>query len=130
MPSLIINADDFGMTSGVNRAIAEASRAGVLTSATLMANSGHFDDAVELSRKLSGLKIGCHVVLIDGEPVSLDLRSLLEPGDTGPPRFRHSLKAFALAAMRGKIAAEEIQQEAEAQIRRIQAAGIVVTHID
>ncbi|MBZ5521954.1 MAG: ChbG/HpnK family deacetylase [Acidobacteriia bacterium] len=130
MPSLIINADDFGMTSGVNRAIADATRAGLLTSATMMANSRCFDDAVELSRKLPNLRVGCHVVLIDGEPVSHGLRSLLEPGHDGPPRFRHSLKAFALAAMRGKIAPEEIQQEAEAQIRRIQAAGIVVTHVD
>jgi predicted glycoside hydrolase/deacetylase ChbG (UPF0249 family) len=122
------------MTPGVNRAIAEASQAGVLTSATMMANSRHFDHAVELSRNLPGLRIGCHVVLVDGEPVSSGLRSLLQPGLQpgvgGVPRFRHSLKQFALAAMQGKIAPEEIQQEAEAQIRKIQAAGVSVTHVD
>jgi hopanoid biosynthesis associated protein HpnK len=127
---LIINADDFGLTSGVNRAIAKAAGGGVLTSTTLMAGSRCFDEAVELSRNLPDLKIGCHVVLIDGEPVSGGLRTLLEPGSGNAPRFRRNLKEFALAAMRGRILADEIQQETEAQIRRIQAAGLTVTHVD
>ena len=130
MIRLIINADDFGLTSGVNRAIAEAASGGALTSATLMAGSNCFDEAVELSRKLPSLRVGCHVVLVDGAPVSSGLRSLLAPGSGNPPLFRNNLKEFALAAMRGKIAAEEIQQEAEAQIRRIQTAGVTVTHVD
>lgn len=130
MPRLIINADDFGLTPGVNRAIAEAASAGVLTSATMMTNSRRFDEAVELGRKLPGLRVGCHVVLIDGEPLTRGLRTLVEPDNPGLPRFRRNLKTFALAAMQGRIAQEEIQQEAEAQIRRLQAAGITVTHVD
>lgn len=126
MRRLIINADDFGLTSGVNRAVAEANRSGVLTSATLMANARAFDEAAGLAQALPALKTGCHVVLIDGDPVSTGLTSLTN----GSNRFRSSLKEFALAAIRGRIAAQEIQREAEAQIRKIQAQGIALTHVD
>ena len=126
MRRLIINADDFGLTQGVNRAIREASRSGVVTSATIMANSRAFDEAVASAKALPGLKTGCHVVLIDGEPVSSGLASLTNGGT----RFRSSLKQFALAAVRKKISADEIEREAAAQIRKIQAAGIALTHVD
>lgn len=126
MRRLIINADDFGLTSGVNRAVAEANRSGVLTSATLMANARAFDEAAGLAQALPALKTGCHVVLIDGDPVSTGLTSLTN----GSNRFRSSLKEFALAAIRGRIAAQEIQREVEAQIRKIQAQGIALTHVD
>jgi len=127
---LIINVDDFGLTSGVNRAIAECSRVGAITSATLMANSRCFDEAVKIGLSLPNLKVGCHVVLIDGEPLSDNPRSLLENFPNGTPRFRSDLKAFALAAMRKKISREDIRRETEAQIRRIQGAGITPTHVD
>jgi hopanoid biosynthesis associated protein HpnK len=123
---LIINADDFGLTSGVNRAIAEANRQGVLTSATIMANARAYPEAVALAKAAPRLKTGCHVVLIDGEPLSGDLPTLAQNNG----RFRSSLKDFAGAAWRGKIAAEEVQREAEAQIRKIQSSGIGVTHVD
>jgi hopanoid biosynthesis associated protein HpnK len=126
---LIINADDFGLTSGVNRGIAEANRSGVLTSATIMANARAFEEAALLAGKLPGLATGCHVVLIDGEPVAGDLPSLAGAVD-GARRFRGSLKEFALAAVRRRISAEEIEREAEAQIRKIQARGLRVTHLD
>jgi chitin disaccharide deacetylase len=123
---LIINADDFGLTSGVNRAIAEANRSGVLTSATMMANARAFDQAASFAQDQHTLKTGCHVVLIDGEPVSAGLASLTN----GSSRFRSSLKEFAMAAVRGRLSADEIQREAEAQMRKIQARGIALTHID
>jgi hopanoid biosynthesis associated protein HpnK len=123
---LIINADDFGLTSGVNRAIAEANRSGVLTSATIMANARAFTEAASLAKAQPSLKTGCHIVLIDGEPVSSNLSSLTN----GSSRFRTSLKEFAVAAVRHRLSAEEIQREAEAQIRKIQSLGITLTHID
>lgn len=126
MPRLIINADDLGLTLGVNRAIEQACRAGVVTSATLMANSRCFDEAVSMARTMPGLDIGCHIVLVDGEPVSSGLPSLTG----GTSKFRSSLKNFALAAIRGKLSQEEIQREAEAQICKIQSAGINLTHVD
>jgi chitin disaccharide deacetylase len=123
---LIINADDFGLTSGVNRAIVEGNRSGVLTSATLMANAKASVAATELAKAQPSLKTGCHVVLIDGAPLTSDLPTLA----SGSSRFRSSLKQFALDAVRKQIAAEEIQRETEAQIRRIQARGVTLTHVD
>ncbi len=126
MIRLIVNADDFGLTTGVNRAIVEASHAGMLTSTTLMANSSAFDEAVALAKSQPQLKVGCHVVLIDGEPLSSGLKTLTG----GTTRFKSSLKEFALAAMRKRLSQEEIQREAEAQIRKVQSAGIIVSHVD
>jgi predicted glycoside hydrolase/deacetylase ChbG (UPF0249 family) len=110
----------------VNRAIAEAGRAGGLTSATIMANARAFSDATGLVKDLPQLKTGCHVVLIDGQPLTGNLPSLAPGGK----EFRTSLKQFALAAWQGRIAAGEVQREAEAQIRKIQSAGITLTHVD
>jgi hopanoid biosynthesis associated protein HpnK len=123
---LIVNADDFGLTSGVNRAIVEGNRSGIVTSATLMANAKATDSAIDLAKAQQSLKTGCHVVLIDGVPLTANLPSLTD----GSSRFRSSLKQFALAAVRGRIAAEEIQREVEAQIRKMQSRGITLTHLD
>ncbi|MGB0007236.1 MAG: ChbG/HpnK family deacetylase, partial [Candidatus Sulfotelmatobacter sp.] len=69
MRRLIVNADDFGFTAGVNRAIIEAHTRGIVTSTTLMASGPAFNDAVRLARETPRLDVGCHLVLIDGEPV-------------------------------------------------------------
>jgi hopanoid biosynthesis associated protein HpnK len=123
---LIVNADDFGLTSGVNRAITEGNRSGIVTSATLMANARVSDAAIDLAKMQPSLKTGCHVVLIDGVPLAENLPSLTN----GSSRFRTSLKQFAIAAVRKQIAVEEIQREVEAQIRKIQSRGITLTHVD
>ena len=126
MRRLIVNADDFGLTAGVNCAIIEGNHSGIVTSATLMANAKATDAAVDLARTQPSLKTGCHVVLIDGVPLASNLPSLTD----GSPRFRSSLKQFALAATRGQIAADEIQREVEAQIRKLQSCGVTITHVD
>jgi chitin disaccharide deacetylase len=123
---LIVNADDFGLTAGVNRAIVEGNRQGIVTSATLMANAQASEAAIDLAKKQPGLKTGCHVVLIDGVPLSANLPSLTN----GSARFRSSLKVFAIAAVRKKVAAEEIEREVEAQVRKLQSSGITLTHVD
>jgi len=66
---VLVNADDFGLTSGVNRAIAELHKAGLVTSTTLMARAGATDEAIATARATPSLGVGCHVVLVDGEPV-------------------------------------------------------------
>ena len=127
MRRLIINADDFGFTAGVNRAIVEAHSRGIVTSSTLMANGIAFADAVELAHSVPRLSVGCHVVLIDGEPVlpAQQLSSLTRGG-----RFRDGLKTFAARALAARIDDEEVSAEATAQIRRIQSAGIRIAHFD
>lgn len=126
MRRLIVNADDFGLTAGVNRAIVEGNRTGVVTSATLMANAQASAGAIELAKAQPELKIGCHVVLIDGAPITANLPTLTN----GSSHFLSSLKKFAVAAVRGQIAPEEIQREVEAQIRTIQVNGVTLTHVD
>jgi hopanoid biosynthesis associated protein HpnK len=128
---LIVNADDFGLTAGVNRAIAEAHTRGIVTSSTLMATGPAFDDAVRLAKQLPHLSVGCHVMLIDGEPV-LDADRLPTIASTSPcsPRFRDGLKSFAARALAGRLDSAEIEAEATAQIRKIQSAGITVSHLD
>ncbi|NYF80916.1 ChbG/HpnK family deacetylase [Granulicella arctica] len=126
---LIINADDFGLTPGVNRAIAELHRAGVLTSATLMATGPAFDDAVSLAKSLPRLGVGCHIVLTDGVPVSSpdEIPTLL---GSDRVHFRPSLLDFVRDLLLGKIDEGEIEREALAQIQKLWRAGINVTHVD
>jgi len=126
---LIINADDFGLTPGINRAIAELHDAGAVTSATLMATGPAFDGAVALARARPSLGVGCHIVLVDGTPVS-DPATI--PTLLGPDRrtFRNSLGDFALGVLRGAIRQDHIQREALAQIQQLQRAGLKLTHVD
>jgi len=124
---LIINADDFGLTPGVNRAIVEAHTRGIVTSSTLMANGRAFAAAVQMSTASPDLSIGCHVVLIDGEPV-LDPSGLSTITDAR--RFRDGLKTFAARALTGRMSAGQIETEAKSQIQKIQSAGIAVSHVD
>jgi chitin disaccharide deacetylase len=100
---------------------------GVVTSATLMANGPAFCEVAELAKQLPRLSIGCHLVLIDGEPVLPPARV---PSLTQSGRFRDDLKTFAARAVTGQIDVTEIAVEATAQIRRVQAAGICVSHFD
>jgi hopanoid biosynthesis associated protein HpnK len=133
---LIINADDFGLTAGVNRAIMEAHEGGVVTSATLMANGQAFDEAVALARSRPRLGVGCHIVLVDGAPMldSTQVRSLLDRDggsrSAGNSRFREGISKFAVLALLGRLHADEIEAEATAQIGKLQSSGIAVTHLD
>jgi hopanoid biosynthesis associated protein HpnK len=127
---LIVNADDFGFTAGINRAIVEAHTHGIVTSSTLMANGRAFEDAVRSAATIPRLSVGCHVVLIDGEPVlNADLSSLTT-ADSGGVRFRDGLKSFAVRALTGHLNPREIEAEASAQIRKLQSAGVSVSHVD
>ena len=137
MRRLIVNADDFGLTRGVNRAIFEAQSRGVVTSTTLMANSGAFDDAADKAtssaRAGAHLSVGCHVVLVDGEPLlpAGQVATLLHrAASNGHPKFRDSLNDFVAASFRNKLNPSEIEAEAAAQMERIQQAGVELSHFD
>ena len=130
MRRLIINADDFGLTSGVNRAIIEAHQQGVVKSSTLMANGPAFDNAVTCARALPSLAVGCHILLVDGDPVlpPTEVPSLLAAKDA--VSFPAGLTTLARRALAGRIDPRQIETEALAQIRKIQNAGIRVSHFD
>jgi len=124
-----VNADDFGLTAGVNRAIVELHRERVLTSTTLMARAGATEEAIELARATPSLGVGCHVVLADGEPV-LPAREIPTLVDRKTGHFHTSLSAFLMRLLTGCIRTEEIEAEAAAQIALLQSRGIRLTHID
>lgn len=129
MGRLILNADDFGLTAGVNRAIMELHRAGVLTSTTLMARAAASSEALRSARATPTLGVGCHVVLVDGDPV-LPAREIPTLVDERTGRFQPTLGAFLKRLLAGRIRSSEIEAEAGAQIAFLQAEGVALTHID
>lgn len=76
------------------------------------------------------LSVGCHVVLIDGIPVLQASRISTLAIRKSPGRFGNSLKRFAMLAAFKKLDSEQIEDEITAQIRRLQDAGIQVSHLD
>lgn len=132
MRRLIVNADDFGLTTGINRAIVQTHASGVVTSTTLMANGPACDDAVRSAKNHPRLSVGCHIVLVDGIPTlkASDVRTLVEARDADPPCFRKSPGSFAFRALAGRLDIQQIEAEITAQIRMLQGKGIVVTHLD
>ncbi|MGB6973336.1 MAG: ChbG/HpnK family deacetylase [Terracidiphilus sp.] len=129
MTRLIVNADDFGLTPGVNRAILELHRAGVLTSTTLMARAPATAEAIALARATPTLGVGCHVVLIDGQPV-LPASELPTLVDLRTGHFHPTPGRFLTRLFTGRIRVSEIEAEATAQIALLQSRGLRITHID
>lgn len=125
---LILNADDFGLTEGVNGGIIRAHRDGILTSATLMANGEAFDRAVALALANPSLGVGCHLVLVGGGSVAppREIPSLADSDG----RLPRSLGALMVRVSAGKIRRADIERELRAQIEKIQRAGISPTHLD
>lgn len=107
---LIVNADDFGFTRGVNEGILEAHRGGILTATTLMADGGAFLHAVELARATPSLDVGVHLVLW--------------PDGAVPQR----LPAFLGRAASMKAA--EIETLFARQVEKVRAAGLQPSHLD
>jgi len=117
------------MTAGINSAIIEAHATGIVTSTTLMANGPAFSGAIRASELQPYLGVGCHIVLVDGEPL-LPLNEVGSLLGHDRVRFRTTIAEFAKAVWMNQLNSEEIEAEATAQIRKIQEAGIEVSHVD
>ena len=120
------------MTAGVNRAIRETHVDGVVTSATLMASGAAFQDAIDLAHSLPSLSVGCHVVLVDGVPVSAydSIATLLSHRAASPGRFYSRISAVGARAVFKRFDPDQLVSEIVAQVKKIQAAGVQVTHLD
>ena len=96
---LVINADDFGLSAGVNRGILAAHAAGTVTSTSLLPNLPAFDDAVRSARATPTLGIGLHFNLTTGAPVSApdQVPSLV---DSATGQF-HALRVLAARSLGG-----------------------------
>jgi len=128
MKRLIVNADDFGFTRGVNAGIVRAHKTGIVTSTTIMANGEAFEDAVELARENPRLGVGCHLAVVGGRPVSSpsEVPSLLDVGGALPA----TLTQLMIKLARGTVPIDEIAREFRSQLERVARAGIRPTHLD
>lgn len=118
---LIINADDFGYSSGVNHGIIDAHKYGILTSTTLMTNTIGFDHAIKMKKEVPNLGIGVHLTLTFGEPILKNVDSLITEG-----KF-HGLSYYQ---EKNSINLEHLYEEWDAQIKKAISAGINPTHLD
>jgi chitin disaccharide deacetylase len=125
---LIVNADDLGLSVGVNRGILEAHAAGTVTSTSLLVNTPGFVDAVTRLRLAPGLAVGLHFNLTAGKPLSpIGTVSTLCDADTG---LFCPLARLVRRALTGRIAPEHVRLECEAQLARLRETGVRPTHLD
>jgi hopanoid biosynthesis associated protein HpnK len=124
----IINADDFGVSPGVNRGIVESFRNGVLTSTTMLVNLPWFDDAVAAARDNPDLPLGIHLSLLWGPPVAgpAAVPTLVESGGL----FPRSLTVLARRHFLGRLDPQQVRAEFRAQVRKFLDAGLTPTHVD
>jgi predicted glycoside hydrolase/deacetylase ChbG (UPF0249 family) len=126
---VIVNADDFGYRAEVNRAIVEAFEAGLATSTSLMPNQEGFEEACELARDRSLVgRVGAHLVLTRGEPLTEPMRRLRRFCDVDGRFFewRGSGSAFRLAGAER----DAVGRELRAQVERCGGLGVQLTHVD
>jgi chitin disaccharide deacetylase len=119
---LIVNADDFGRSPGINRGIVTSHQAGIVTSTTLMVNLPWSAQAAALATDVPNLDIGLHLNFCYGPPLSRDPGSLLGP-DGRLDRDLTNLRERATTA--------DIDRESRAQLTRFrELLGRVPTHLD
>ena len=127
-PRLIVNADDLGMTKGINEGIGRAFQKGIVRSASLLASGEAFEDALRLCREHPGLDIGIHLCLTELRPVlpASQIGTLLD----GRNGFFKTHCAFFLHYLVKGIDLTEARSELEAQVEKVTDTGITPTHLD
>src|SRR5215470_11486162 len=128
MKRLIVNADDFGYTRGVNSGIIRAHKSGIVSSTTIMACGDAFDHAAELATRTPTLGVGVHLVAVSEKPVASPLAISSLIGVDG--RLPGTLTDLSIRIARGAIRIEDVTSEFRAQIERVKKAGIDPTHLD
>jgi predicted glycoside hydrolase/deacetylase ChbG (UPF0249 family) len=125
---LAINADDLGLSDGVNRGIMACADSGVVTSASLLVNTPAFAAAVAAALGAPRLSVGLHLNLTTGAPVSHPeaLPTLCDPRSG---RFR-PLAQLVVRSLTGRVKAADVAKECAAQVERARAAGVRLTHLD
>jgi predicted glycoside hydrolase/deacetylase ChbG (UPF0249 family) len=125
---LIVNADDLGLHPDIDRGIEAAHREGIVTSASIAAVGASFDDAVELCRRCPDLDVGVHLTLVGERPLT-DPSALggLVTQDGHFPASHPDLVARALTL---RLDPRAVRRELEAQVERVERAGIRPSHLD
>lgn len=127
MTKLVVNADDFGQSRGVNAGIVDAHCRGIVTSTTLLANGSAFSDAVDRSHACPNLGVGVHLNFVEGRPVCApdQVSSLVDRDGKLISKLRLLRRHWT-----GRLKLAELKREAESQIDRVREAGIAPTHVD
>lgn len=129
MKHLIVNADDFGLHTQINKGIIKGYRDGFITSTSIMPSAPAYEEAVKLAKENSGLGIGIHLTLVGGvKPVlpASQVESLLDENGLFFPDYG----AFAKRYYCGGVKSNELEAELRAQIERALEAGLNITHLD
>jgi chitin disaccharide deacetylase len=125
---LIVTADDFGAAVEVNEAVERAHRHGVLTAASLMVSAAAARDAIARARDMPSLRVGLHLVLVEGKPI-LPARAVPDLVD-GKGFFRTGMaRAGAAMFFRPKVRAQ-LAAEMEAQFEAFAATGLKLDHVN
>ncbi len=128
MKRLIVTADDFGAAVQVNEAVERAHRDGILSAASLMVAGAAANDAVQRAKAMPGLRVGLHLVLVEGKPIlpARAVPSLVDAsGNFRSDMARAGAAMFFLPKVRAQLAAE-----IEAQFAAFAATGLRLDHVN
>lgn len=128
MKRLIVNADDFGLHPAVNRAIIDGHTAGCITSTSLMTGGEAYDEAVAMAGSCPDLGVGVHLTLVGERPVSDP--ALVPSLVDGEGRFPDNYIQFLARFLLGKVSMAQVRLELAAQLDKVAADGIAVSHVD
>lgn len=125
---IIINADDFGRHAEINRAVEEGLEHGCLRSATVMPGGAAFAGAIDIARRHEELGLGVHFTLVDGHPIlpPEEIPSLVGSEGDFLPDHTALLKRY----LKGGVNLEEVRRELAAQLQKVEATGIPISHVD
>lgn len=129
MVNLIFNADDFGISQGVNQAIYKAHTEGVLNSTSIMITLKFVPEAIELAKKMPDLNIGLHGNLTNEYSVLPKSEIPLLVNEEG--KFKHGFVNLAiLSLLHPKEFKRQVKAEIKAQIDKAISLGLKLSHID
>ncbi|MBR1825583.1 MAG: ChbG/HpnK family deacetylase [Alphaproteobacteria bacterium] len=126
---IIFNADDFGISRGVNAAIVEAHTKGILNSTSLMVNQQFADEAVAAAKKMPALAVGLHLNLTNETPAANPAEIPLLVGTDGKLK-NGFVNLLLLSILHPKAFAAQTEIEVRAQMQKFTANGLKPTHID
>lgn len=125
---LIITADDFGVRESVNEAVELAARRGVLTAASLMVGEPAAADAVNRARRLPQLRVGLHIVLVDGSAI-LERAQIPQLVDAAG-RFGQRMVLDAFRFVFSPSMRRQLSAEIRAQFKAFAATGLPLDHVN
>jgi hopanoid biosynthesis associated protein HpnK len=126
--ALIVTADDFGLSLPVNEAIEDAHRNGILTTASLMVAADATADAVRRARQLPNLRVGLHVVVVNGRPLLPPSRVPDLVGERG--EFMTDLGRAGVRFFFRPGARRQLEDEIRAQFEAFAATGLQLDHVN